>query len=66
MADPARQIPDYKDHAIRWARDDWERILQAAEILNEREHLDLTPTDIIRSGTRRLLDEMLSQPAKAS
>lgn len=66
MADPARQIPEFKDHQIRWAQEDWDRILQAAEILNERQHLDLGPTDIIRSGTRRLLDELLSQPVKAS
>lgn len=66
MTDPARLIPEFKDHAIRWSREDWDRILHAAEILNEREHLDLTPTDIIRSGTRRYLDEFLAdKPAPA-
>lgn len=67
MADPARQIPEVKDHTLRWAREDWDRILQAADMLNEREHLDLGPSDIIRSGTRRYLDDLFSQlPAKAS
>ena len=61
MSNPARQIPELKDHSIRWVREDWERVLQAVDVLNERGHLDLTPTDVIRAGTRRYLDELLAE-----
>lgn len=65
MADPARQIPEVKNHSIQWTREDWDRVLQAVEILSERAHFNLTPTDVIRAGTRRYLDEVLSTEAVA-
>lgn len=63
MADPSKQNDDgFKQLTVRWDAADWRRIEEAAETLNAREHMDLNPTDIIRSGTRRFVDEILSQP----
>ena len=59
MSDPSKQ------HPITWDGVDWKRITAAAEVLSAREHFDYTPTDIIRSGTRRFLDEILGPVAEA-
>ena len=70
MAAPARQPDeDQKVHQVRWEADDWARILRTAEVLGDRDHLNLTATDIIRSGTLKLVEATLGparEPAKAS
>lgn len=75
MADPARQPEALKKtYPVTWEAgegEDWPRILEAARVWGEREHVDFTPADIIRSGTRRFVDELLGSkdqqlPAKAS
>lgn len=53
MAEPSKQLN------VLWDAGDWKRINEAAEALGAREHFDYTPTDIIRSGTRRFVDEIL-------
>ena len=67
MPDLGKQTDKPKQHPVMWDADDWRRIEEAADVLGAREHIDLNPTDIIRSGTRRFVDEILNhQPAKAS
>lgn len=69
MTAPARQDEDdAKVHQVGWKAEAWTRILKAAEALAEREHLRVTPTDIIRKGTLQYVDEILDerQAAKAS
>lgn len=55
-ANPVENRP----HTVRWDMTDWERIEEAARVLGERQHLDLAPVDIIRSGARRFADEILT------
>lgn len=50
---------------VRWRIADWERIEQAAKALGEREHLRITPTDIVRSGALRRAEEILSAHSAA-
>ena len=42
----------------RWTADEWRRIGKAAERLGEREHLNLSHADIIKSGALRRADEI--------
>jgi hypothetical protein len=58
MTDPGK--PEPRNHAVRWKAEDWERIEEAARIKGAEEHLDLTPTDIIRSGALRFVAEILA------
>jgi hypothetical protein len=58
MTDPSKAEP--RNHAVRWKAEDWERIEEAARIKGAEEHLDLTPTDIIRSGALRFVAEILA------
>lgn len=60
MTDPSKAEP--RNHAVRWKAADWERIEEAAAKKGAEEHLDLTPTDIIRSGALRLVAEILAPP----
>lgn len=55
-----------RPHTIRWDPEDWERIEEAAQLLGERQHLDLAAVDIIRSGTRRFVDEILTTKTSES
>jgi hypothetical protein len=73
MADPGKtttiEEEENPPRSIRWDLADWKRFKEAAQVLGEREHLDLGPLDIVRSGARRFADEILkdSTPtAKAS
>ena len=62
MSGPVKQeAPESRAHLIKWDGADWERIVEAAITLSLREHLDLNPTDIIRKGTRQLVEDILSQ-----
>jgi hypothetical protein len=66
MSAPARQ----KSHAITWDAEDWDGILRAAALLTERDHVEreTTPTDVIRTGARRFVAEVIGStiPLKAS
>lgn len=70
MAGPIKQ--ERQQHPVRWEQGDWERILEAADLLASTDPLQrvVSPTDVIRNATRRYLDELLGpkseQPAKAS
>lgn len=60
MPEPVKlDPPEDKVHAVRWRLDQWERLEAAAATLSEREVLNVTPTDIIRSGAMRRADEIL-------
>lgn len=52
-----------RKHTVVWDPDDWQRIEEAARVKGEQEHMDLAPVDIIRSGTRRLVEEIIGTPA---
>jgi len=58
MTEHGKQEP--QSHTVRWPQEDWERIKDAARALGEREHIPITPTDIIRSGAIRRADEILT------
>lgn len=68
MSEAARQSePPKKVYPVTWEPEDWQRINEAMQVWGDREHLNLTPADVIRSGTRRFCDEILNHaPAKAS
>lgn len=68
MADSGKQDGE-KYHPIRWNPVDWERIEKAAEVLTRTEHVEHSPTDVIRKGTRGLLESLLGPaetPASAA
>lgn len=65
MPETSKQT-ESRTHNMRWDGEDWDRIADAASKLSELEHLDLSPTDIIRSGARRFAEEILSRQAKAA
>lgn len=59
MTDPASQETGPKEFPVRWAREDWDRLMGGLAVMNEREHLNLKPTDFIRTAVRRLAEELL-------
>jgi hypothetical protein len=68
VAEPSKSSEAHP-HTIKWDSVDWDRIEEATRLLGERHHIDLTTTDIIRSGARRFVEEILNgelAPAKAS
>ena len=66
MNEPGKETQPRVIRNIGWDHEDWERIEEAARRRGEQEHLDLTPTDIIRAGTRRLVAEILDAKAEAA
>lgn len=73
MAAISKQTDSSKQHPVMWDATDWRRINEAADVLRARDPLerDVNPTDVIRTATRRYLDEVLgpkeqSATAKAS
>lgn len=54
-----------RPHGIRWLPDDWAKLEAAAKILGDRENIEVTCTDIIRSGGIRRADEILRSHARA-
>lgn len=58
MSAPARQIPEFVTHSVRWDAEEFQRIRDAAATLSAEQGLDLTPTAVIRKATRALLDQM--------
>ena len=61
MGDPVKQSEGRKVHPVGWEADEWARLLEAARVMSAQQHLDLGPTDVIRSGTRRFVDELLGR-----
>lgn len=51
--------PETKVHAVRWDVADLEQFERAAKALSEREHFEVTMTDIIRRGARREAESIL-------
>jgi hypothetical protein len=67
MSDPSKQdVEDVVIRPVRWMPSAWDRLQEAAEVLTARNHVKTYPVDVIRDGTMRYVDEILSQPAKAS
>jgi len=58
-----QEVSAMKGLTIRWDAELFARIEQAAKVLSEREHLDITMTDIIRRATRREVEEILGAVA---
>lgn len=54
-----------RKHTVVWDPEDWQRIEEAARVKSEQEHMDLLAVDIIRSGTRRYVEEVLGQATTA-
>lgn len=63
---PATPKPTIWAHTVRWMIADYEAIEQAAKVLAAREHIEITPTDIIRSGAIRRADEILATEQEAA
>ena len=64
MPDPVKADPqEDKVHSVRWRVEQWQRLEQAAALLGEREVLNVSVSDIIRSGAMRRADEILGEVA---
>jgi hypothetical protein len=48
---------------IRWSPEDWARVVQIAEKLSQDNRIDVNPTDAVRSGIRRLHEDMFGTAA---
>ena len=46
-------------HPVRWDRETFDRLCEAAAVWSARDHLKLTVADVIRSGALRRADEIL-------
>ena len=57
MADSGKE--EGKNHPIRWDGADWQRIDEVARLMSREQHLDLGPTDVIRSAVRRFCEDRL-------
>jgi hypothetical protein len=58
----SNQLPD-RGLTIRWDGELFQRIQEATQATNEREHLDLTVTGYIRRAVRRDVDLTLGNAA---
>lgn len=66
MAEPATKA-DGVNHPVKWKDEHWSRLVRAAETQSVIEHYTVTPTDLIRQGTMRRVDEILGDtPAPAA
>lgn len=52
-----------RNHPVRWSPEEWKKIEDAAHAWGEREHVNFTPTDVIRSGTMRRCEDLMVSPA---
>lgn len=52
-----------RNFPVRWDGEEFGRIEETARLLNERDHTDHTPTDVIRMATRRFVEEILASVA---
>lgn len=67
MPEASKDLEDVIIRPVRWMPSAWLRLVEAAEVLTTRNHVKTYPVDVIRDGTMRYVDEILSQqPAKAS
>lgn len=48
---------------IRFDEEEWQRVEAAARKLAEELDMDIRPAEIVRSGTRKRVDEILGSPA---
>lgn len=62
-AAPTTSSPGTRVLSVRWDSADVERFAEAAKTLSDREHFDVTVTDIIRRGARREADAILAEQA---
>ena len=63
MTESASETLEPRHHTVRWLGPDWKRLEEAAKRLAEQTHIEITPTDIIRSATLKRVDEVLNAAA---
>jgi hypothetical protein len=53
----------YRKHSVLWPNEDWEALEKAARLLGEREHIPVSPVDLIKGSTMKRVHEILAQAA---
>lgn len=62
------KVADTKYFPVRWNEEDWKRIEDGIKLLEAETHVDVSPTDFIRTAVRRLHETLATAaelPAKA-
>lgn len=57
MAVPTK-APAKVDQKVWWEQADWKKIEDGAAILAAETHMDVTPTDFVRTAVRRFYDTL--------
>lgn len=65
MSDPVKPEAESRKHTVIWRAEDWDRIEQAARAIQDREHVEVSPVDLIRGATLRRVEEILAGEAAA-
>jgi hypothetical protein len=55
------KVADTKYFPVRWNEEDWQRIEDGIKILAADTHLDVSPTDFIRTAVRRLHESLVAE-----